>query len=467
MSGPSVAMFHESPSGNVEKSKLINSGQNTTCNEQNNHFYMGALGGENDVISIVQTLASHLARTSNNQWTGADDSGPLPQAVDSGDTTQVDGYQVEVCDMVPPDPSAFPVASIADQYTRAMLERLVGYPLYEPEPLSEHSTEYLCNGVNVGDVGFVREDGAFDFLFNICPPQNSSINPPNLPNDFSLVTPEHSATREMGPLSRATCFCPSTVTKTKSGEYVCKEPEGAILVLPEGAIQHEAVNRGRFEELAKRHGVEWYEYTKTLGRSISNGSLYLVTSFTKCTRQWGIAVFHRSCDPGQGLRFGRKLCFLCFNSTPKYRWKGSSVFVTKVARPNQKDALNQCVLLRGYKIMIRADIFDKLCNNQPPKFDTAILSPSPQAGNGDLTQRQQQATHITGGGVTDRMSTRTRPKDAVVLHANFNSSPIHPSDIINTALLSQNPDAKIALTHDDVWCDLLRDVCFVTLPHGL
>ncbi|KAM6497640.1 hypothetical protein JOM56_005588 [Amanita muscaria] len=47
--------------------------------------------------------------------------------------------------------------------------------------------------------------------------------------------------------------------------------------------------------------------------------------------------------------------------------------------------------------------------------------------------------------------------EEVVLHDDFNSSPFHPSDLINTALLGQNPDAKVALTHDDVWCDLMRN----------
>ncbi|KAM6488965.1 hypothetical protein JOM56_015601 [Amanita muscaria] len=50
-----------------------------------------------------------------------------------------------------------------------------------------------------------------------------------------------------------------------------------------------------------------------------------------------------------------------------------------------------------------------------------------------------------------------RLSDEVVLHANFNSSPVHPSDLINVALLSEYPAAKVALTHDDVWCDLLRN----------
>ena len=108
-----------------------------------------------------------------------------------------------------------PVSSIADRYTRSMLGCLVGYPLYEPEPFSEHSTEYLRNGINVGDVGFVREDGAFDFLFNICPPHNSMINPSDLPGGFSLESPGHSETRAMRPLAHKTCFVPTTVTTTE------------------------------------------------------------------------------------------------------------------------------------------------------------------------------------------------------------------------------------------------------------
>ncbi|KAM6499190.1 hypothetical protein JOM56_004698, partial [Amanita muscaria] len=61
-------------------------------------------------------------------------------------------------------------------YTRSMLQFMVGYPLYEPEPFSEFSKEYLRKGVNIGDIGFVREDGTFDFLFNICPTENGLLN---------------------------------------------------------------------------------------------------------------------------------------------------------------------------------------------------------------------------------------------------------------------------------------------------
>ncbi|KIL61206.1 hypothetical protein M378DRAFT_54634, partial [Amanita muscaria Koide BX008] len=173
-------------------------------------------------------------------------------------------------------------------YTRCMLECMVGYPLYNPEPFSELSMEYPRNGVHVGDVGFVRRDGDFDFLFNICPPQNHLINPPYLPDEQVPFPPNCQNHGVNLPFQRF--YCISFYLSCRSGEYICEGSEGAILELPEGAVQNEAIKIKPFEDLAKLHGVLWYEYAMTRGRNISNGSLYLVTSVTKCS-QWGIAVF--------------------------------------------------------------------------------------------------------------------------------------------------------------------------------
>ncbi|KIL63088.1 hypothetical protein M378DRAFT_164975 [Amanita muscaria Koide BX008] len=173
------------------------------------------------------------------------------------------------------------------------------------------------------------------------------------------------------------------------------------------------------------------------GRNISNGSLYLVTSFTKCIH-WGIAVFNRPCNPGQGLTFV---------NTP-FGWKGSRGFTTKVSDTDKRDIPNQCVFLRGYKIMVRQDIFDNLGNDQPRGSGSAMPFSSSQAGSISMTR--QPATRLRGGGGTDFMSkiltgknlfdrttTPTVTTDKVVLHPNFSSSPVHPSDVINAALLSQ------------------------------
>ena len=49
----------------------------------------------------------------------------------------------------------------------------------------------FTQGVRIGDVGIVTEDGIFDFIFNVCPSQNPLINPSELPDDFeALERPE-------------------------------------------------------------------------------------------------------------------------------------------------------------------------------------------------------------------------------------------------------------------------------------
>ncbi|KIL64784.1 hypothetical protein M378DRAFT_77863, partial [Amanita muscaria Koide BX008] len=188
------------------------------------------------------------------------------------------------------------IRSVADRYTRSMLNSLTGYPFYVPQPYSDFSEEvYSRRGVCVGDVGIITKDGAFDFLFNICPSQNSLINPRQLPRGFALETSEDSKTNHKEQFPHKTHVFASPVNRTKSlfrcPRYKSAEAGGAILELPEGASQDDATSTFPFRKLASRYGEQWYKYTiGTRGKDVLNGSLYLVTSCTKCT-QWGIAVF--------------------------------------------------------------------------------------------------------------------------------------------------------------------------------
>ncbi|KIL54629.1 hypothetical protein M378DRAFT_47069, partial [Amanita muscaria Koide BX008] len=170
-------------------------------------------------------------------------------------------------------------------YTRSMLKCLVGYPLYVPQPFCEFSEEvYSRRGVCVGDVGIITKDGAFDFLFNICPSQNSLINPPNLLRGFTLETSEDSKTYPKEQFLHDTHLFESPI-------YTSSEARGAILELPEGAFMYSVASILPFRRLASRYGEQWYKYAiGARGKDVLNGSLRVVTSCTKCT-QWGIAVF--------------------------------------------------------------------------------------------------------------------------------------------------------------------------------
>ncbi len=51
-------------------------------------------------------------------------------------------------------------------YTKLLLSRGHGYPLWTPEPDYSLCPAYVERGICVGDVGIIRDDGGFDFIFN-------------------------------------------------------------------------------------------------------------------------------------------------------------------------------------------------------------------------------------------------------------------------------------------------------------
>ena len=65
--------------------------------------------------------------------------------------------------------------SATETYTRILLKKRIGYPLWMPEP-HNFSPEYEALGIRIGDVGIVNESGLFEFSFNICLPAHDPIN---------------------------------------------------------------------------------------------------------------------------------------------------------------------------------------------------------------------------------------------------------------------------------------------------
>jgi hypothetical protein len=61
------------------------------------------------------------------------------------------------------DPRRGRMERASDVYSRILLTKGIGYPLWIPEPPPEYETE----GVSIGDVGLITFDGRFDILFNI------------------------------------------------------------------------------------------------------------------------------------------------------------------------------------------------------------------------------------------------------------------------------------------------------------
>ena len=117
----------------------------------------------------------------------------------------------------------YPTSSTTAKYLTSMLSLQQGYPLYEPGPEEGLPTDYWRNGVRVGDVGLVMQDGAFDFLFNACPSENEAVNPPELPEDFEALQSPDIMSRKHFP--RQTHLFSTGVTQTEAQSVTnCTNP---------------------------------------------------------------------------------------------------------------------------------------------------------------------------------------------------------------------------------------------------
>ena len=117
------------------------------------------------------------------------------------------------------------------------------------------------------------------------------------------------------------------------------------------------MNTHHFETHAARHAASWYEYVLKEGRDVSNGSLYFVTECIK-SKNWGISVFYGRTRASDDLR-------VTFNEG-SCQWGRRGKVEARVG-PKSNDIVlsdddepNQCVFLRGFKMMLRLDVWDKL-----------------------------------------------------------------------------------------------------------
>ncbi|KAK0202375.1 hypothetical protein DFS33DRAFT_1339607 [Desarmillaria ectypa] len=72
-------------------------------------------------------------------------------------------------------------------YIRLILQKEHRYSLCTPEPDGYLPEAYRCKGVGVGDVGILRNDRGFDYLFNVCKPADDPINKGHVPKEFEPI----------------------------------------------------------------------------------------------------------------------------------------------------------------------------------------------------------------------------------------------------------------------------------------
>lgn len=350
------------------------------------------------------------------------------------------------------------MVSTPEIYSRLLLSHRHGYPLYHPEADLGLPSQYRRRGVSIGDVGIVTRDGTFDFLFNVCS-SYAAVNPRELPDDFELLQSDYLSCREYLRPKRHLFSDNVKQINDSPVAYECSGPEGAVLELPKGAMLFEATNRCPFQDLAARHALNWYKYMFIdKARDANNGSLYLVTGCVKA-KEWGIAVFDRPSSSQDYLRFVADASPHEHDDDASYSWEMMGAVIAKIV-PNTDDddddvitndgeEHNQCLFLRGYKIMLREQIWNLLVNRQ--------LDPAQFLAQQETNRTNHEDQSGAPWGSDSEATLKSDPVQGVLLTEHFGVPLLHPSDFINRSLLQCAPGANVALTHDDEWCTTLPD----------
>ncbi|KAF7973154.1 hypothetical protein HWV62_15933 [Athelia sp. TMB] len=333
------------------------------------------------------------------------------------------------------------VQTASQVYVRHLLPKKYGYPLYCPEPLESLPSEYRQRGTSIGDVGFIKLNGSFVFAFNIFTPQTeTALNKFGVPDGFY---PLHLNQQDIVYVDDKFA---------KGSEILCVEEDGIIvdisagdgsdpsvthsatgaasLVLPDGATGQDYRNHQIVRDYLMANATSWYHFVHvTLGHEVTNGSLYVVTGCDKSS-SWRITTVGEqspSLLPSSQLD---DFDAVVRESTPT---SGSRA---------AKQLQNQCLFLRGYKIMFREG-FPALASVSST-LDSLMASSLPPR------KKSRRPTWMNFRAGTPReVIAKPKPEPHIVYD--------HPVDSINRYLLEKLPQAQFSITHESEWWPISPD----------
>ncbi|KAJ7773939.1 hypothetical protein B0H16DRAFT_115002 [Mycena metata] len=220
--------------------------------------------------------------------------------------------------------------SDCDRFTRLLLAKGHGFPLFLPSPPVDLPDAVKRNGTQIGDVGIVCNDGSFDPIFNIYRPEGDLANRFGVPSDFKqlpcgqddiLQVPRHPA---------------GTVILNSPASAGAPVLEQALLRLPDGASTRDSRSLPLLRDYAAKHARSWYQFVNDdLERMVGDSGLYLVTGVTKTT-SWSI-------DVGS------------FAHVAGGEWDEASATINSGPHrsPGEESRENQSVFIRGFKVALR------------------------------------------------------------------------------------------------------------------
>ena len=247
-------------------------------------------------------------------------------------------------------------------------------------------TEYRKTGVRIGSVGIIYRSGKFNFLFNIFLSANHPINRGRVPEafyplDFSKVANDLDEDDAFGPNSYLTS---SSLRKTGSldSSYVLAQAdanflanslaysgfvfetcdsEGAILMMPNGAISQDLLNRHAIEKYVKDNAELWYDYViNERGRAIDNGDIRIVVGCDKVS-SWGIATFASSTAQEvrlefKGMPLNGRYSWDCVGTASVGRVGPQEAEIRELRQESASHLQNQCVFVRTMNFTLRGKI---------------------------------------------------------------------------------------------------------------
>ncbi|KAF9560906.1 hypothetical protein CPC08DRAFT_636085 [Agrocybe pediades] len=256
--------------------------------------------------------------------------------------------------------------NISALYQHCMSTLRAGTALWIPEGHTNLPKPCKDKGVSIGDVGILTPSGSFSFLFNICLPADHPVNRNMVPEGFKPIYPEVDPCdiREINE------FMPWDYLSThgihrladKSDRvlvsFQIQQGDGAVAVMPEGAISQDLENVSRFRSYAAAHLEEWYRYVNiTRGREIKNGDLRLVIGCDKTT-SWAIAAVPKQSHATTiELRAVDRTLWSTF---PAHSWHISGSVQARVGPPlifsprsgTTTQAPNQCLFVRTMNLKL-------------------------------------------------------------------------------------------------------------------
>jgi hypothetical protein len=113
----------------------------------------------------------------------------------------------------------------SDIYRELLLKKRHGLPLWKPDPDANLPEAYTKQGISIGDLGLLTDDGGFDYLCNVHADANDPVNQHLGTPDFFIPLPHNPATDT----TRTRLFHPEQACITRGAKFNLKT-ENALQV---------------------------------------------------------------------------------------------------------------------------------------------------------------------------------------------------------------------------------------------